>query len=557
MFTSSQQNKDLCELKSNTCNSISRENNNNTDNIVNLFNNSVTFKTALKNHKNNGDEKIRINSIFSFVCDDENLNSVSRTLPRLENVQNVEEHYCGVLDSKCKFCGALHFPDEANREGLFKSCCHFGKVKLQRTKKYPEMLQSLMAGENDLSKNFKTIRSYNSTLSFASMGADTETISNGPYCFKIHGQKYSQLYVLDTEIATDIRLQNGSNFKCDRTLMKDLDVLLGEVNPYSNSFKNMGEVINEQVSAGNEVKDLGLFFRKNLLRDQRRYNNPRANEIAIVFTDSNGEPPFERDIKVYNRSDAYNYTRLNILSPHLDPMTYAIFFPHGESGWEPNLALRSYTGEFNTISLLQYKIAQLKIKSGVFNPLLHGGKLLQQGAVDSYLQVEANNLNFIKLNQKKLRVDYYKGLVDYVNNNSTDTSRPILLPSTFQGSPRNMRERYHDAMAIVTKYGKPDLFITMTCNPNWKEIKENLFKGQTPFDRPDLVAKVFHLKLKVVMDDILSGKVFGEVVAHIYSIEFQKRGLPYAHILVILKSKINSIKQIGNFVSAEIPDKTD
>ena len=37
-------------------------------------------------------------------------------------------------------------------------------------------------------KDFKAnIRSYNSTLSFASLGAQVETITNGPYCLKIHG----------------------------------------------------------------------------------------------------------------------------------------------------------------------------------------------------------------------------------------------------------------------------------------------------------------------------------------------------------------------------------
>lgn len=102
-------------------------------------------------------------------------------------------------------------------------------------------------------------------------------------------------------------------------------------------------------------------------------------------------------------------------------------------------------------------------------------------------------------------------MMDYINNGSSETSRPIILPSTFQGSPRNMRERYHDAMAMVTKYGKPDLFITMTCNPYWPEIKNNLFEGQTTADRPDLVARVFNLKFKALINDIVSGKVFGEV----------------------------------------------
>ena len=57
-----------------------------------------------------------------------------------------------------------------------------------------------------------------------------------------------------------------------------------------------------------------------------------------------------------------------------------------------------------------------------------------------------------------------------------------------------MLKNYRNAMTIVRKYGEPDLFITMTCNPNWREITENLFPGQSPYDRPDLIARVFNLK---------------------------------------------------------------
>ena len=47
-------------------------------------------------------------------------------------------------------------------------------------------------------------------------------------------------------------------------------------------------------------------------------------------------------------------------------------------------------------------------------------------------------------------------------------------------------------MTIVQRLGKPDYFIIMTCNTNWKEIKENLFNNDLVIDRPDIVAKVFH-----------------------------------------------------------------
>ena len=65
----------------------------------------------------------------------------------------------------------------------------------------------------------------------------------------------------------------------------------------------------------------------------------------------------------------------------------------------------------------------------------------------------------------------------------------IILPSTFVGSPRYMMQNYQDAMAIVRMKGKPELFITMTCNPNWREFVDNLLPGQQASDRPDSCAR--------------------------------------------------------------------
>ena len=69
--------------------------------------------------------------------------------------------------------------------------------------------------------------------------------------------------------------------------------------------------------------------------------------------------------------------------------------------------------------------------------------------------------------------------MDHLHSGATNSrvGRPVILPSSFIGSPRNMQQNYQDAMAIVRKFGKPDLFITVTCNPNWREIVENLFPG--------------------------------------------------------------------------------
>lgn len=55
----------------------------------------------------------------------------------------------------------------------------------------------------------------------------------------------------------------------------------------------------------------------------------------------------------------------------------------------------------------------------------------------------------------------------------SEIGKRIVLPASFIGGPRDMRRRYLDAMTIVQKFGKPDLFITMTCNPEWNKIKAN------------------------------------------------------------------------------------
>ena len=67
---------------------------------------------------------------------------------------------------------------------------------------------------------------------------------------------------------------------------------------------------------------------------------------------------------------------------------------------------------------------------------------------------------------------------------------------------------------------------------NWREIQENLAPNQTFVDRPDIVARVFNPKLKALMKRLVEDNFFGKTKAHFY--EFQKRGLPHAHILIIL-----------------------
>ena len=105
----------------------------------------------------------------------------------------------------------------------------------------------------------------------------------------------------------------------------------------------------------------------------------------------------------------------------------------------------------------------------------------------------------------------------------------MILPSSVTGSPRYMYQSYQDAMAICRRFGKPTFFITMTCNPKWPEIVEQLCGDEKYIDRRDVVVRVFSLKLKELLHDLDSG-AFGKLRGRVHTIEFQKRSLPHAHI---------------------------
>ena len=177
-----------------------------------------------------------------------------------------------------------------------------------------------------------------------------------------------------------------------------------------------------------------------------------------------------------------------------------------------------------------------------------------------YIKIEGCRLNWIREHQPQIRADLYKGIVDSITAGETRASAVgtrIVLPWKFQGCFRDMKRRHMDAMALVQTYGKPDIFLTMTCNPNWQEIQDALLPGQTAQDRPDIVARVFRAKLETMKYMLTKKNILGVVKAWVYVVEFQKRGLPHAHFLLIMDSNYKLVvpEQYDCLISAELPDK--
>jgi hypothetical protein len=110
-----------------------------------------------------------------------------------------------------------------------------------------------------------------------------------------------------------------------------------------------------------------------------------------------------------------------------------------------------------------------------------------------------------------------------------------------------MVHNYQDAMAICRWVGYLDAFVTFTCNPQWLEIKRALPLGQQ---------RVFKIKLKELINDIHKNHILGRTIVGIYVIEFQKRGLPHAHILIffIEYCKPHTVKDVDRMINAELPN---
>ena len=101
--------------------------------------------------------------------------------------------------------------------------------------------------------------------------------------------------------------------------------------------------------------------------------------------------------------------------------------------------------------------------------------------------------------------------------------KTIILPPTITDSPRWYMEQTHDALPLTRRMGKPTLFITFTCNTKWREITDSLHPGDSPFDRPDICARVFKQKVDMALEEIVKKEIFGELIWFNWIIEWQKR----------------------------------
>lgn len=493
-------------------------------------------------------------------------------------------HDLGPCNDACTACGPVHWKSETVLGIVpFTTCCSKGDGLLDPLPEPPALLKSLLNDDTPRAKHFRRhIRAYNSALTFTSCmyTADTRLQGRGGIqTFTIHGELYhlqgplhasagslpsfAQLYFLDPNHAATARLAQHPDLH--QALLAELAQMMHDCN---NPFISMYATAREQITAARastEAMRIVINPRLQLIMengsDKRRHNLPTANEVAVFIPDEY-EDRSHRDIVIAERrvnGEEPRFHRISHTNAAYFPLHYVLFFPQGNPGWTWSLRLRNdhqnrQRVRYSQRAWLRYHLFK---RPNQYSTVLRGCRLFQQYVVDSFAIVEQSTLEWHRRNQNTIRSEVLNGLQDALIHDDVNPDalgKRVVLPSSFTGGDRFMQQSFQDSMTIVRHFGKPSMFVTFTANPAWSEIVNELELGQTVEDRPDLVVRVFHAKKKALMQDLRT--MFGRYVGTVWTIEYQKRGLPHTHILLFLHRDDGFLtrERVDDLICAELPD---
>jgi hypothetical protein len=438
-------------------------------------------------------------------------------------------HSAGGMIITCPFCSARFFADEA------VSCCAHGNVDLPLWRPPPEPLLSLLADQNFRLK----IRGYNCALSLGSSVFDDLTASSGPATFKMAGRswhllphsvhptlpgdhKTAQVYTLPVHEATERRvvLTSGPRrtpLRCD--WLSSLHSMLLSNNILVRSF----------VQSSCDDRDWNVCIGALESADAHAV---AANETMVGLLVNGG---CERRSVVIPQHGDGSLVIVSDLDPFYQPLHFVLLFPYGDPQW--GLHLHRMTADSRKrkrdtmppVTIYDYLKFHLQRRSPIFgsNVSIHSfGRLFEEWIVDSFLQCENHKLRWFKQNQGLFRRDKFSAiqrqLFDSVPPRQIG-SPATHLPSSFVRGYRFYRELYADAMTLPAYFGSIDYFLTFTTNPQWPEITANASIADG-MNSPDLYCRVFYIKMKALLIDVLQHGILGTVVAYAWSVEFQQRG---------------------------------
>nr|KAJ0214746.1 hypothetical protein LSAT_V11C400224410 [Lactuca sativa] len=296
----------------------------------------------------------------------------------------------------------------------------------------------------------------------------------------------------------------------DSDIIEDIKVMLDSNNVLVRSYRMKNPEVDMK---------LRLIGRRE--QDGRTYNLPTTSEVAALIIGDISDSIEKRDIIVQTKNGCLQ--RISELHPSYLPLQYPLLFPYGDDGYSVDILHRgvSFTTDSTRAkcTMREYFAYRIQDRDHSFSLILNSRRLFQQFLVDAYTMMETERMYYIRRQQHVLRCDSYENLRNQKAQETNDISnvgQRVILPSSFTGGARYMLQNYLDAMSLCKLFGYPDFFITFTCNPKWPEIKRFLKDTSLqPEDMPDILCRLFKIKLDAFIKDLREKQIFGKVQAYV------------------------------------------
>jgi hypothetical protein len=148
------------------------------------------------------------------------------------------------------------------------------------------------------------------------------------------------------------------------------------------------------------------------------------------------------------------------------------------------------------------------------------------------------------------REDEIRG--DLGDSNLKEYGLRTFIPSSLTDSNEYWKEVATKCFTISTQFGAPTFFLTFTMNPYWADFQA-LKRSDGQYSDSSMAALVFKSKIFALMKFIRSRKILGTVSAFVWRIEYQRRGLPHAHVLFWSDYNTADVGAVEEVVNVHFP----
>ena len=281
------------------------------------------------------------------------------------------------------------------------TCCNNGKVALQVFPKPPELLNKLWHADTVEGRILKEIaRSINNAVCLTSIKVKTKVFGRGfspniifekkttQLAGPLHladGERpyFAQLYLHDPHLESSERFRNmsipanmtKSQKKILEQLLRKIQTLLHEHNPFVKDFKQVLEIPSDELKIGKIV----ITAKAKPEAEHTRCYNEQLNlqEVSIL---KNSEP---HDLVLQQRGGTLQ--DISDINPKVMPLHLTHLFPYGTYGWDPNI---KHTYGKRRVTTREFYVYHMNQRNSDSDFLQLAGRLYQEWCCMGWIAVE-------------------------------------------------------------------------------------------------------------------------------------------------------------------------